>query len=639
VGSLNEILTSTPTGIQIVDQGGTENGLTFDMSLFTTDHTVQWPDAAGIVTLGGNTFSGTGNIVRATSPTLVTPNLGTPSAATLTNATGLPISTGVSGLASGIATFLATSTSANLATAVTDETGSGVLVFGTSPTLVTPTLGAATVTTLNKVTITAPATGSTLTIADGKTLTASNNATVSGTNTGDQTITLTGDVTGSGTGSFSTSVNLLHPNTTLITSSNSPYSVAATDFFIGADATSGVITINLPAATGTHRLVAIKKIDAVNNVTITPNGTDTIDGVNASMVASAQNANHVLMDAASGVWYTYHRVAVGGCCSGSTNNITVNVLNTTATTAGTSRSDTATAPTASASTQAGVNYSITASNATAGTTNAGAQAGGIVNITAGNAARLTSGNANGGGLNLSVGNGIGTGTIGFISLYNSGYVSGSIGLPTQPLLQFGCAGTNCTTGGGDGFFYTSNADVALSTGGTAASTIVFARNGSSLGNVGVGSVALPNTGSIGWGSAALVSGAVEQTVVDTWLIRSAPSVVKFSANGSAQYPPKALTLSNGANNDLAIAGAGFVRVTGPTGAFSISGFAAGQDGEVLRVYNATSQAMTITNKATSTAANQINTLTGADVVLRTGQSFATFIYDGTSSFWILTAAN
>jgi hypothetical protein len=52
----------------------------------------------------------------------------------------VPISTGVSGLGTGVATFLATPSSANLATAVTDETGSGALVFGTSPTLSTPTL-------------------------------------------------------------------------------------------------------------------------------------------------------------------------------------------------------------------------------------------------------------------------------------------------------------------------------------------------------------------------------------------------------------------------------------------------------------------------------------------------------------------
>lgn len=85
--------------------------------------------------------TGTGALVFATSPTLVTPNLGTPASGTLSNCTGLPISTGVSGLATGIATFLGTPSSANLIAAVTNETGTGALVFATSPTLVTPALG------------------------------------------------------------------------------------------------------------------------------------------------------------------------------------------------------------------------------------------------------------------------------------------------------------------------------------------------------------------------------------------------------------------------------------------------------------------------------------------------------------------
>ncbi len=88
--------------------------------------------------VGANT--GTGLIVRDTSPTLVTPNLGTPSAATLTSATGLPVSTGISGLGTGVATFLATPSSANLASALTDETGTGANVFATSPTITTPNI-------------------------------------------------------------------------------------------------------------------------------------------------------------------------------------------------------------------------------------------------------------------------------------------------------------------------------------------------------------------------------------------------------------------------------------------------------------------------------------------------------------------
>lgn len=96
--------------------------------------------------------TGTGALVFATSPTLVTPALGTPSSATLTNATGLPISTGVSGLGTGIATALATPSSANLAAAITDETGTGAAVFANSPTLVTPALGTPSSATLTNAT-------------------------------------------------------------------------------------------------------------------------------------------------------------------------------------------------------------------------------------------------------------------------------------------------------------------------------------------------------------------------------------------------------------------------------------------------------------------------------------------------------
>jgi hypothetical protein len=49
--------------------------------------------------------------------------------------------TGLTVLGAGVATFLGTPSSANLRAAVTDETGTGALVFATSPTLVTPALG------------------------------------------------------------------------------------------------------------------------------------------------------------------------------------------------------------------------------------------------------------------------------------------------------------------------------------------------------------------------------------------------------------------------------------------------------------------------------------------------------------------
>ena len=147
-GSGNNVLSTSPTLVTPVL--GTPTSGNFSTGTFT------WPTfnqnttgtAAGLsatlaVTSGGTgvtTSTGTGSNVLSTSPTLVTPLLGTPTSGTLTNCTGLPVSTGVSGLGTGVATFLATPSSANLATAVTDETGSGSLVFGTSPTLATPRL-------------------------------------------------------------------------------------------------------------------------------------------------------------------------------------------------------------------------------------------------------------------------------------------------------------------------------------------------------------------------------------------------------------------------------------------------------------------------------------------------------------------
>ncbi|HTK05133.1 MAG TPA: hypothetical protein VL500_06105 [Candidatus Eisenbacteria bacterium] len=85
---------------------------------------------------------------------------------------------------------LASSTSAQLAGVLSDETGTGLAVFATSPTLVTPALGVATATSLNKVAITAPTTSATLALADGSTLATSGANSLTFATTGSTSLTL-----------------------------------------------------------------------------------------------------------------------------------------------------------------------------------------------------------------------------------------------------------------------------------------------------------------------------------------------------------------------------------------------------------------------------------------------------------------
>lgn len=94
--------------------------------------------AAGVLTLPSvatDTLVGRTTTDTLSNKTLVAPLLGTPASGVLTNCTGLPISSGVSGLGSGVAALLATFSSANLAGALTDETGNGVAVFNNAPVL------------------------------------------------------------------------------------------------------------------------------------------------------------------------------------------------------------------------------------------------------------------------------------------------------------------------------------------------------------------------------------------------------------------------------------------------------------------------------------------------------------------------
>ena len=210
--ALNNLLpTQTGNANKYLQTDGTN--ATWDaVSLSTSDITGTLPVANGGT--GVTSSTGTGSVVLSNSPTLVTPALGTPASGTATNLTGLPISTGVSGLGTGVATFLATPSSANLISAVTDETGSGALVFANSPTLVTPALG--TPSALVGTNITGTASG--LTAGNVTTnanltgaITSTGNATSLGSFSSSNLAGALTDETGSGSAVFATSPTLVTP--------------------------------------------------------------------------------------------------------------------------------------------------------------------------------------------------------------------------------------------------------------------------------------------------------------------------------------------------------------------------------------------------------------------------------------------
>lgn len=355
LSSLTDVTLTSPTTNQVLMYNGTKwvnanetgdiTAVTSGTGISVTNSTGPIPSVAVdtlVVATTNNTLTFSNKTISGTSNTITDVSLTTAVSGTLPVANG---GTGITSFGSGIATFLGTPSSANLLAAVTDETGTGSLVFGTSPTISTPVLTLSTTSSTAEGRISWDATNDQLLIGDGaatRTISPDNkaatltNKTISGTSNTITNVSLTTGVTGTlpaangGTGITSlgagiatflqtpSSANLLSAVTdetgtgTLVFSANPTltgaisltggyvtrsytsvttvnYSVSSTDTYIVNERTAGT-TVTLPTPTAGRELyfktnTAGSIVSASSNVVPRVGGTPT-----ASIVPAADGS-------------------------------------------------------------------------------------------------------------------------------------------------------------------------------------------------------------------------------------------------------------------------------------------------------------------------------------------------------------